>query len=543
MNNLFLALNGEKLDATLYKNFEGIGLIRPEYICRKMNMFVTQSKLLTELYNYVDNLCSLDSSKAVWYRFTDLTVKEVNVLYGCDYTLYDNKHFMGLKGVRRHLKYTDAFKKEVEVLSEISKKHKNIGVVIPFISNVQELIAVKQILKDCNYCGKIGIMLEIPSVYLNLQAFIDCGIDKIIIGLNDLSTFTTAKYREYEDFNRKDQAIVNLIKNTKKTCEINGISLSIAGYFNKEDFEFYSNLNINLVINYANLNVLNLNLKNIGETSYLQEVKNLSKNKIIEMEKRKMKYGMPTLFEFNSIEENLDWCKKLGLDFLELNLDLPYCLPENINIEAVKKYDLEITVHLSEKLEIGEINEESRKSGLKLALKQMDFFVKNLNVKKFNIHIDRGVYFNIDGKKNFIFEKYADLYNKSIDCSMKELSEFAVANNVEILFENVSVSNPTQKSFENVKNYAGLYYTLDIGHDERNKNIMSNYFAQDEQMIHHIHLHDTDGNKDHFELGSGIIDKKKFLDMAKRLGVGVVIEVKSLTALKNSIDYIKKIGY
>lgn len=278
--------------------------------------------------------------------------------------------------------------------------------------------------------------------------------------------------------------------------------------------------------------------------NYLKEVKEITKNKIKDMENRKMKYGMPTLFEFGSIEENLDFCKKHELDFLELNMDLPYCLPENINVETVKKYGFEITVHLSEKLEIGEINEALRCSTLGIAKSQMEFFVNNLGVKKFNLHIDRGVYFNIDGKKNYIFDKYKELYDNSVMKSMQELSDFAVKHNVEICFENVSVSEQAIESFKKVKKYNGLYYTLDVGHDARNKNLLGNLFMQDEQMIHHMHLHDTDGNKDHYELSNeGLIDKKKFLEMAKRLGINVNVEVKSSSALIKSIEYIRSLGF
>ena len=38
-----------------------------------------------------------------------------------------------------------------------------------------------------------------------------------------------------------------------------------------------------------------------------------------------MKYGMPTLVEFTSILDNVNLAKSNNLDFIELNMDLPYC--------------------------------------------------------------------------------------------------------------------------------------------------------------------------------------------------------------------------
>ena len=48
-----------------------------------------------------------------------------------------------------------------------------------------------------------------------------------------------------------------------------------------------------------------------------------------------MKYGMPTLVEFDSILENVKFAKENNLDFIELNMDLPYCfnIKENETIK------------------------------------------------------------------------------------------------------------------------------------------------------------------------------------------------------------------
>lgn len=44
-----------------------------------------------------------------------------------------------------------------------------------------------------------------------------------------------------------------------------------------------------------------------------------------------MQYGMPTLLENASIAESAALCQQLQLDFVELNMSLPYCqLPQLI---------------------------------------------------------------------------------------------------------------------------------------------------------------------------------------------------------------------
>lgn len=36
-----------------------------------------------------------------------------------------------------------------------------------------------------------------------------------------------------------------------------------------------------------------------------------------------MQFGMPTLIENRTLEDNIRLCKKLGLQFLELNMNFP----------------------------------------------------------------------------------------------------------------------------------------------------------------------------------------------------------------------------
>ena len=118
-----------------------------------------------------------------------------------------------------------------------------------------------------------------------------------------------------------------------------------------------------------------------------------------------MNLGMPTLVEFSSIEENIDLCNKLDLDFIELNIDLPYCMPNNnVNWKEIKKNsNIDFTVHLSEKLEVGEIYEDARKKQIEIIKNTINYYNKEANIKKYNMHLDRGVYFNLPEGKIYIF--------------------------------------------------------------------------------------------------------------------------------------------
>jgi hypothetical protein len=43
-------------------------------------------------------------------------------------------------------------------------------------------------------------------------------------------------------------------------------------------------------------------------------------------------YDMPTLIECNSLDESIDLCKELKLDFIEININLPQYQKNNIDI-------------------------------------------------------------------------------------------------------------------------------------------------------------------------------------------------------------------
>lgn len=246
-----------------------------------------------------------------------------------------------------------------------------------------------------------------------------------------------------------------------------------------------------------------------------------------------MKFGMPTLVTFNNIEENVKFAKKYNLDFIELNMDLPYCL--NIENGSLKKYDIEFTMHISEKINISELNNNLRISYLDEAIRQINLGIKN-NIKKFNLHIDSGVYFTLPDKKFFLNEKFEDIYINNLNESCKVLNDFAKKNNININFENTKIHKFTHKAIEIINRYDYLGYTLDIGHNEKNGDKAYPKFLSSNK-IRHIHLHDYDGKTDHLTIGQGIIDLEKYRGVLNNNYI--VIEIKVEDELTNSINYLR----
>ena len=249
---------------------------------------------------------------------------------------------------------------------------------------------------------------------------------------------------------------------------------------------------------------------------------------------------MPILVELHSLEENIELCKRLNLDFIELNLDIPYCFPENIDSRLLNENNF--TIHLSEKFDVGELNNSLRDFYLDEIEKIISFGTK-YNIFKYNLHIDPGIHFSLPDRKVFIYQEYLSNYLKAYKDSCDILSNIANKYNAMILFENVKIEPHTLKAIEIISNYDNLYYTLDLGHNIRYGNIAKEQFLKSDNKIKHIHLHDFDGTKNHQELFTGLLNIKDELDLCKSKNLDVVIEVKRKEELINSVNKLHKFGF
>lgn len=246
-----------------------------------------------------------------------------------------------------------------------------------------------------------------------------------------------------------------------------------------------------------------------------------------------MKYGMPSLVEFNSIDENITFAKENNLDFIELNMDLPYC--SNMQEKELLNKSIEFTMHVSEEINIGELNEYLLDSYLNEAIRQIKLGISN-NIKKYTIHFSSGVYFTLPTGKFFLNEKFKEIYIRNITKSFTKLNDLALKNNIEINFENTKIENFTKEAINLINNYQGLGFTLDIGHNEKNGNKAYPLFKEINK-IRHIHMHDYDGKTDHLSIGNGQIDFKKYQEELNKCYV--VIEIKTSDELQTSLNKLK----
>ena len=221
-----------------------------------------------------------------------------------------------------------------------------------------------------------------------------------------------------------------------------------------------------------------------------------------------MKLGMPILYEYNSIKENIDLAKKLGLDFIELNLNFGYCRNEMERYQElekiIKESNLEYTIHFYDEADFATYDEVV--DAYLILLDKYLNLSKNMNIKLVNVHLNIGPIVTISGERNYIYQKEYDIYIERLINNLKKAEELANKYNVKLV----------------------------IGHDYTSTRALEELIENNNFKFLEFHIHDAKGKKCHLAIGEGEINIKKFKDLAK--DCYVVLEVKSSEELITSVD-------
>lgn len=285
-----------------------------------------------------------------------------------------------------------------------------------------------------------------------------------------------------------------------------------------------------------------------------------------------LQFGMPTLIELNSIRENAELCKELGLHFVELNMNMPYCTilgcsdKNNSDVENFIKelanlkneFGIYFTIHIDENFNFADFNSYVKEAYYQ-TMKSVIENAKKIHCPILNMHINHGIYFTLPTEKVFLFKKYNQNY-------MNDVLEFSLMckNEIENNFENenkilpkVVIENTDGwKDFEKVAinkflENSNFGLTLDIGHSESIGNIDEEFILENKNKLFHFHIHDgtlpdektKSYGKNHLTLGTGKINLEERLNLAKECNGRCVIETKTVDSLRKSVEWLKENKY
>ena len=256
-------------------------------------------------------------------------------------------------------------------------------------------------------------------------------------------------------------------------------------------------------------------------------------------------YGMPTLIETSTLEECAVLCAELGLDFIEINMNMPQYQLDKIDVDYFKsiadKYGIYYTIHLDENLNISDFNTYVAEAYTKTVAYTVEI-AKQLGVRVVNMHMAKGVYFTLPDRKVYLFSEYKEQYLKSIT-AFRNMCENSIGDaDIKICIENCDDYEDFQKEAIALLLESKVFaLTFDVGHNHGIGGTDEEFIMKHKDRLHHIHLHDAEGKKNHLALGTGEMEIEKYIRLADDHNCRVVLETKTIDGLKQSVEWLK--GY
>lgn len=251
-----------------------------------------------------------------------------------------------------------------------------------------------------------------------------------------------------------------------------------------------------------------------------------------------MDFGMPFLLEHASIADAAALCKKLGLQFVELNMNFPPCGPDALDARQLlalqREYGVYFTLHLDENLNPLDFSAAVRKTYTDIAL-QAIALARDIGAPVVNMHWPRGVYITLPDRKVYLFQKYSEAYTRHT-LAFRAACERALAGGDTLLcVENTNGFAPHEADvLDTLLACPQIGLTLDIGHSHCAADADMPFYQARLGRLRHMHAHDARGKSCHLPFGAGEIDIKARLALAKRAGARVVLEVKTVQALTDT---------
>ena len=271
-----LALSGERIVEKIYPQlFHHVGMIRGEYLVREISQNILLKSCQQFVKDYLDTICHLYPDEEVWYRFSELTNAEANSLDGTK-EYFDERHpLFGYRGTRRLLACLDEFHAEANVVTEVYQTNPNLSVIFPFVNDAEQLKQAIRVLREHGFTGKIGTMIELPSAYFDLDRILETGISKIVVGMNDLTSFVFATVRNSQWHDMESPIMLEMLRQMQDKARMKKIDFAVAGYLNASFMQRMSQMDIKCIIHYSSIpEIFNLE---IDHPYHLKRVKEESK--------------------------------------------------------------------------------------------------------------------------------------------------------------------------------------------------------------------------------------------------------------------------
>ena len=223
------------LKAVFENDAEGIGLFRSEFLYLENEDFPTEQQQF-EVYKEVAEKMK---NKKVIIRTLDIGADK----QASYFNIPDEENpAMGYRAIRICLNEKDIFKTQLRALYRASI-FGNISIMFPMIISVEEVIEIKQIIKevkeelkkegyDFREDVELGIMIETPASVM-ISDLLAKEVDFFSVGTNDLTQYTLAIDRQNQKldkiFNPRHKSILRMLKMVADNAHREGKWVGICG--------------------------------------------------------------------------------------------------------------------------------------------------------------------------------------------------------------------------------------------------------------------------------------------------------------------------
>lgn len=258
-------------------------------------------------------------------------------------------------------------------------------------------------------------------------------------------------------------------------------------------------------------------------------------------------FGMPTLVELPDVESCAALCRELGLSFVEINMSFPQYQPEMLDErklrDIMERYGVYFTVHADESTDPCNVNERIAE----VYTETMEYTValaKKLGIPTVNLHLLRGVFVTLPSRRTFIYAENEEFYLNKLHVFRDRMEKAIGDSGVKLCIENTDgfdlpfLAHGVDMLLESP--VFGLTY--DIGHDHAIGGADREFILDRSERLCHMHMHDGAGQKVHLALGDGEMDIARYRRLAEDCDCRVVLETKTVDALRKSVRYLRDRG-
>ena len=269
-----------------------------------------------------------------------------------------------------------------------------------------------------------------------------------------------------------------------------------------------------------------------------------------------MQFGMPTLIENRTLADNVALCRRLGLRFIELNMNFPEYQVDRLEqtdalIAAAEAAGIYYTIHLDENLNVADFNplisgaylETVRRTVqvAKALLPLRDRFGDSAQPLTVNMHMHHGIFITLPDRKVQMYDRDLDTYMDSFARFRARCEEWIGDSDIRIVVENTDGFRPyEQKAIEYLLESPCFGLTWDIGHSKAVRERDVPFLLAHRDRLLHFHIHDgtEDPPRNHLALGDGEIDLMARLRLAQDRNARCVLETKTIEALESSVTWL-----